>query len=298
MSIFLDQLERLRLGGRSLLDFARVEQARARCVTLSDHVGRLEEVRRPAGEGGEEIPFPSHGQGEEAALRLLYDHFPRLRPDVPLLVRLWSIASSDPREPEEDLDALSELVEWANWELEYARTPPALVISTALAELVTLAPFPRGNSLLAKLWGTLMMLRSGFEYVPLVPLEEVVRERATRLRACRDRLRAEKTLRALEYWSEVILECMAVQGELALERQEERLQGPPLPALQETLVNLARQEGQLTSRRAREVTQASRNTLKDNFRRLVQNGYLVRHGQRRGVFYTPARQEETRGSAG
>jgi hypothetical protein len=289
MAIFLDLLEGLRLGGRSLQDFARIEAARSRCRTLTQYVSRLDVLGGQGMGSPGELRFPDHGRGGEAAHLFLAQHYPDLRPDVPLLIQLWSIASDVPRETEEDLPSLGEVVEWANWELEYARNAPLLVVGTALAEVLTLAPLGRGNRQLAELWGTLMMLRSGFEYVALAPVGEFLPAKLSRLRACRERLAHERNLRALEYWMEALLDLLACQAETAMERLEARLSGPALPALQASLMALVRREGRITSRRAREVTQASRNTLKDNFRRLVEAGHLTRHGQRRGIFYTPAK---------
>lgn len=286
MAVYLSLLENLKLGGPALADFARMEAARARIKALNEHVSRIEET---APLDREEPHFPEPRRGKAVALRFVCDHFPRLRPDLPLLHRLWAVAHEGPEPAHLDLEPLREVVDWASWELEYSRHPAILVIGTALAELLRLAPFPRGNIRLAKLWGTLMMLRAGFEYVPLAPIDEFVERGAPRLRACRERLGREPGAASLELWFEALLGCLGEQATAAMERAASRLEDPPLPELQERLLGLARQEGRLTSRRAQEVTRASRNTLKDNFRRLVEAGLLLRHGKRRGAFYTLAR---------
>ncbi|RPJ45330.1 MAG: DUF977 family protein, partial [Betaproteobacteria bacterium] len=43
--------------------------------------------------------------------------------------------------------------------------------------------------------------------------------------------------------------------------------------------------GRITIGEAIKLTQASRNTLKQHFRALVERGQLIRHGKGRGVWY-------------
>ena len=300
MGVFLPLLDRIRLGGRSLLAFSRVERARARAHTLTDVHGPVVELT-----SGEAPPAPPPGPGHErgVVLRYISDHHPVLRPDVELVEALWRATWAFGEPPSVDASPLREVVDWANWELEYARHPPLLVIGTAVAELLTLAPFPRGNIRIAKLWATLLMLRSQYSYLALLPLDESVRRSGDRLRACRERLAAEPGRQSLELWIEVLMDCLVDHAENAVARLEQRLDGPALPELQAKLLSLVRQEGRLTSRRAQEITQVSRNTLKDNFKRLVEAGFLERHGQRRGVFYTmgrgprgPEEEPEARGA--
>lgn len=289
MGVFLPLLDRLRLGGRALLSFSRIEQARARAQALTDVHGPVVEL---AGAGSPPAPPPGPGHERGVVLRYLAEHHPLLRPDVELVEALWRSTWAFGEPPRADASPLREVVDWANWELEYARHPPLLVIGTAVAELLTLSPFPRGNIRIAKVWATLLMLRSQYSYLAILPLDEAVRRSGDRLRASRERLAAEPGSEALELWIEVLLGCLVDHAEAAVARLEQRLDGPALPELQARLLSLVRQEGRLTSRRAQEITQVSRNTLKDNFKRLVDAGLLERHGQRRGVFYTVGRAPE------
>jgi Fic family protein len=52
------------------------------------------------------------------------------------------------------------------------------------------------------------------------------------------------------------------------------------------IVDQARQHGRVTIGDLIRLTGASRNTLKEHFRRLLQQGHLVRHGTGKGTWYT------------
>jgi len=58
-----------------------------------------------------------------------------------------------------------------------------------------------------------------------------------------------------------------------------------LPALALQVVEFAREHGRVTMGDAIRLTGASRNTLKQHFRSLVQRGHLKQQGGGRGVWY-------------
>lgn len=288
MGVYLSKLSELRLGGRGLVAFGSLEAARATWASEGGPAALAsEEVA-----GQEAPPLPPPGAGAAAALQMIHVHHGALTPDVETLIAFWRAAAADPgaEAPQgEDLEALTEITEWASWELEYARHPAPLVIATALAELLTRAPFPSGNIRLARLWCVLMLLRARYGYARRVGVEEALEPSKGPLKALRQRLLDRPGLESLELWVEALLEVLDRHATLCLADFREGAARAPLPRLQEQLLRLARSEGRLTSRRARMVTGVSRNTLKDNFRRLVELGHLDRHGQRRGVFYTVAK---------
>ncbi len=274
----------------------------ARCEVLCERLGAawlaeaapvggpIAERLRATGSEGSSAAFPPNASGTRAALELVIADAPRLPPETQMVHHLWRMAA--PERIEVPVPAgLDELCGWLRWELEYARRPALLVIGTGLGALVAHPLYPCGNIRLAKVLGTLLLVRSGYRAAARVPVDLVLPALATRLEACRSRLAREPGGPALSLWCEAFLELVAAQGERALAELTagEEVRVEPLPALQELLVDLARREGQVTSRRAQQVAGVSRNTLKDNFRRLCELGRLERHGQRRGCFYVLAR---------
>ncbi len=59
-----------------------------------------------------------------------------------------------------------------------------------------------------------------------------------------------------------------------------------MPALQLQIVELARERGRITMGEVVKLTGASRNTLKQHFRTLVDKGTIDQRGSGRGVWYT------------
>lgn len=72
-------------------------------------------------------------------------------------------------------------------------------------------------------------------------------------------------------------------GEPQIEREQIVLAA--MPELQLTIVELAREHGRVTMGEAIKLTRASRNTLKQHFRALVERSTLNRYGSGRGVWY-------------
>ena len=58
-----------------------------------------------------------------------------------------------------------------------------------------------------------------------------------------------------------------------------------MPSLSVQIVEFAREHGRVTIGEAIKLTDASRNTLKQHFRVLVERGHLNQHGSGRGVWY-------------
>ena len=67
--------------------------------------------------------------------------------------------------------------------------------------------------------------------------------------------------------------------------EREKLVLATLPELSLQIVEFAREHGRVTIGEAIKLTGASRNTLKQHFRRLIERGHLNQHGSGRGVWY-------------
>ncbi len=61
-----------------------------------------------------------------------------------------------------------------------------------------------------------------------------------------------------------------------------------LPALSSQLLELAKLQGHLTLSMATNSIDANERTIRDHIHRLVKDGYLAKHGERKGTFYTVA----------
>jgi Fic family protein len=89
-----------------------------------------------------------------------------------------------------------------------------------------------------------------------------------------------------QLWLVFFLRSLAEQVRCLENKVErEKLVLASLPELSLAIVEFAREHSRVTIGEAIKLTGASRNTLKQHFRALVEHGYLNRHGSGRGVWY-------------
>jgi DeoR/GlpR family transcriptional regulator of sugar metabolism len=67
--------------------------------------------------------------------------------------------------------------------------------------------------------------------------------------------------------------------------ERERIMLAQMPELSVMILELAREHGRVTVAEAVRVSGASRNTIKDHLKALVEQGHLTLHGAGRGAWY-------------
>lgn len=283
MSLFLESLESFRPRPDTLGKIGRLEHLRGYFSALEEVGGVLLELPEPSG------PVRPKKRPRDARRRL--DHLFWLLANQPPTPepREWIQAGVDAELFEVQAtkrDPLVEIFDGCSWELEFQRRPPVLVLSAAMASCLTLEAFPRGEEDFLGLFSSFFLIRGGYPSLAWIDLPSILEDHFLRSRSFRHRLRTMAEGPVLEEWTGRFLGWIEHALESARPMLEVRQGSTRLSRLQQDLVDLIRREGRTTSRRAAEITGASRNTLKDNFRRLVDSGVLARHGQRRGVFYT------------
>ena len=149
-------------------------------------------------------------------------------------------------------------------------------------------PFQDGNGRLSRVLTTLLLLQAGYAYVPYSSLESVVEQNKDAyyraLRQTQGTIRTEAP--DWQPWLMFFLRALAEQVR-RLERKIERERRvlAALPALALQVVEFAREHGRITMGEAIRLTGGNRNTLKQHFRALVEQGHLVRRGGGRGAWY-------------
>lgn len=183
---------------------------------------------------------------------------------------------------------MTELFAWANRERETARLHPLLVIGVFVVVFLEIHPFQDGNGRLSRVLTTLLLLQAGYAYVPYSSLESVI-ERSKEgyylaLRQTQGTIRTDAP--DWQPWLAFFLRSLAEQVQrLEKKIEREKLVLAALPELQLRIVEFAREHGRITIGAAIKLTGASRNTLKQHFRVLVERGTLNQHGSGRGVWY-------------
>ena len=183
---------------------------------------------------------------------------------------------------------MAELVAWVNAEREAARMHPLLIIALCIVVFLEIHPFQDGNGRLSRVLTTLLLLQVGYAYVPYSSLESVVELNKEgyylALRQTQGTIRRDKP--NWQPWLLFFLRALSEQVrrlETKIERERIVLASMPGHSLQ--IVEFAREHGRVTIGEAIKLTGASRNTLKQHFRVLVERGTLHQRGSGRGVWY-------------
>jgi Fic family protein len=183
---------------------------------------------------------------------------------------------------------MTELVTWLQEEQRNARLHPLLLIGLWVIVFLEIHPFQDGNGRLSRVLTTLLLLQAGYAYVPYASLESVIEQNKEAyylaLRQTQGTIRTETP--NWQPWLLFFLRSLAEQVRRLNQKVErEKLVLAVLPELSLKIVEFAREHGRITMANAIRLTGISRNTLKQHFRALVEQGHLKQHGSGRGAWY-------------
>ncbi len=183
---------------------------------------------------------------------------------------------------------MMKLLAWVNDEREKAVLHPLLIVGIFVVVFLEIHPFQDGNGRLSRVLTTLLLLQAGYAYVPYSSLESVVEANKEAyylaLRQTQGTIRTDTP--NWQPWLLFFLRSLAEQvRRLEKKVEREKIVLAALPALSLQIVEFAREHGRITMAEAIKLTGASRNTLKQHLRNLVERKHLEQHGSGRGVWY-------------
>lgn len=183
---------------------------------------------------------------------------------------------------------MTELVAWVNQEREKAQLHPLLIIAIFVVVFLEIHPFQDGNGRLSRVLTTLLLIQTGYAYVPYSSLESVIESNKEAyylaLRQTQGTIRTDTP--NWQPWLVFFLHSLAEQvRRLEKKVEREKIVLATLPDLSMQIVEFAREHGRVTIGDAIKFTGVSRNTLKQHFRNLVERGHLSQQGSGRGVWY-------------
>lgn len=183
---------------------------------------------------------------------------------------------------------MAELVTWLNETRELRRLHPLLIVAIFVVVFLEIHPFQDGNGRLSRILTTLLLLQAGYAYVPYSSLESVIEQNKEgyylALRQTQGTIRTDSP--NWQPWLLFFMRVMSQQKDrLAKKVEREKLVLAALPDLAVQIVDHARQHGRVSMGDVIKITGASRNTLKEHFRRLVEQGHLAQHGIGKGTWY-------------
>jgi Fic family protein len=191
--------------------------------------------------------------------------------------------------PFETAGRMAELVAWVQAAQADKRLHPLLIIAIFIVVFLEIHPFQDGNGRLSRILTTLMLLQADYAYVPYASLESVIEGSKEgyylALRQTQATIRSERP--DWQPWVLFFLKALDQQkNRLAAKIEREKIIVAQLPELSVRILDFAREHGQVRAGDMVRLTGASRNTLKQQFRQLVERGYLIRHGGGRTTWYT------------
>jgi Fic family protein len=183
---------------------------------------------------------------------------------------------------------MAELIEWLHAQRDATLLHPLLAIAVWVVVFLEIHPFQDGNGRLSRVLTTLLLLQSGYAYVPYSSLESVIEENKEAyylaLRQTQGTIRTDNP--NWQPWLLFFLKSLTEQvRRLSKKVEREKLVLAPLPTLSLQIVEFAREHGRITMGDAIRLTGASRNTLKLHFKALTEQQHLQQHGSGRGVWY-------------
>jgi len=184
---------------------------------------------------------------------------------------------------------VEELIAWLNEVRTERVLHPLLVVAVFVVVFLEIHPFQDGNGRLSRVLTTLLLLQAGYAYVPYSSLESVIEQSKEgyylALRQTQGTIRSDAP--DWQPWLRFFLRAMQQQmRRLASKVEREKLLLAAMPDLALRIVDQAREHGRVTMSGAVTLTGASRNTLKEHLRMLVERRHLVQHGVGRGTWYS------------
>jgi len=184
---------------------------------------------------------------------------------------------------------MGELISWLDETRQLGRLHPLIIVSIFVVVFLEIHPFQDGNGRLSRILTTLLLLQAGYVYVSYSSLESVIENSKEgyylALRQTQGTIRAD--LPNWQPWIAFFLRALQQQKRrLSAKVEREKLMIAALPELAAQIIDYARQHSRVTIGEMIRVTGASRNTLKEHLRNLVEKRHLVQHGAGKGSWYT------------
>ena len=183
---------------------------------------------------------------------------------------------------------MGELVAWMNAVREEKRLHPLITIGVFTVVFLEIHPFQDGNGRLSRILTTLLLLQANYAYVPYSSLESVIEQSKESyylaLRQTQGSIRSETP--NWQPWLTFFLRALQQQMKrLSKKIEREKLVLSSLPELSLRILDHVREHGRVSVGDIIKLTGVSRNTLKVQFKQLVEKGHLTKQGGGRTTWY-------------
>ena len=192
--------------------------------------------------------------------------------------------TTTPFDTPRDMEAL---VRWTRESLDDKSLHPLLVIGVFNIVFLAIHPFQDGNGRLSRVLATLLLLRSGYYYVPYSSLESIIEKSKDRyylaLRRTQGTLDREDP--DWQPWLTFFLRALVAQKKHLASKLSASQGWEALPLDSIAILNYLSTHDRITVGEAEALTQTPRSTLKLRLKQLHDQGLIQRHGKARGTWY-------------
>ncbi len=185
---------------------------------------------------------------------------------------------------------MKELIEWTNTNFSDKYFHPIIVIGVFIVHFLSIHPFTDGNGRLSRALTILLMLKSGYTYMPYTSMESIIESsKDSYYLALR---RTQKTIwkDSVDYepWLSFFITSLHKQKCLL----EEKIAGfsnitinQHLSGIAKDILNLFKSQTEWTVAQISEKLKLNPETVKKTVQTLVGNGFLIKKGVTNGVYY-------------
>jgi len=182
---------------------------------------------------------------------------------------------------------MAALLTWTRMQLKEKELHPLLTISVFIVHFLAIHPFQDGNGRLSRVLTNLLLLKTGYLYVPYSSLESVIEKNKDNYYLALRRTQSSFKFEHPDYtpWLTFFLKTLDAQKEMLARKIERENVFTKLPRLSRHIIELVKDHGELSKSESESITGANRNTIKKKLAELVRDNHLSRQGQGKGTRY-------------
>ena len=188
--------------------------------------------------------------------------------------------------PFETPKLMRDLVQETKELLEDKALHPLILIGLFVVHFLAIHPFQDGNGRMSRALTTLLLLKSGYSYVPYSSMETIIEEnKNTYYKALRNSQKTFKT-NSINYdaWLNFFLQTVLKQ-KIRLEKKISGSQTSGYSLTASKIMALFEEKNQWTSTEIAQTTGIKLATVKKALAELVKAGNLIKNGSTRGAWY-------------
>ena len=188
--------------------------------------------------------------------------------------------------PFETPELMRKLIAQTRELLEDNALHPLILIALFVVHFLAIHPFQDGNGRLSRALTTLLLLKSGYSYVPYSSMENIIEENKNTyykaLKNCQQTFKIDNI--NYDVWLMFFLQTVLKQ-KIRLEKKIGLGKQQGLTLNQTKILNLFEKTNQWTSSDIAKTTNINIATVKKALAELVDNGFLIKNGSTKGAWY-------------